>query len=237
MLDLMTQHQDTRLTMKHYRATLEGVETQFALIRFALGALSKNAIKGFFKGRLHHQLDVLSRAFQNLKAKAQGDELEEWKEMEDMQREFAKKKHRKESKPADTRFKIEFSEDRLNQSELLLLVAHFESFMKEIHRKLPAAASGKILNKDDKKSVLRSLSERLGISFDKEIGDLKDITDTRNKIAHEIYSSPPRSLGQIKSQPLVSDQMLKKARRLFMEIPRRCIEAGAKTYQSYFRYP
>ena len=43
----MSQQQDTRLSVRNYLATLEGVETQFALIRFALGALSKNAIKGF----------------------------------------------------------------------------------------------------------------------------------------------------------------------------------------------
>jgi len=233
----MTQPQDTRLTMRHYRATLEGVEKQFALIRFALNALSKNAIKGFFKARLHHQLDAIGRGFQSLKTTAQGDELAEWEENEEMCRERAKNKHRKDSRPSDTRFTIEFSEDRLNQSELLLLVAHYESFMREIHRRLPTAAPRKVTNKSKKQSTLRSLSERLDISFDKEDGDLKEIADTRNKIAHEIYVSPPRSLEEIKFQPIMSDQMLKKARRLYMEIPRRCIEAGAKVYQSYFRYP
>ncbi len=271
----MTQHQDTRLTVRHYRATLEGVETQFALIRFALSALSKNAIKGFFKARLHHQLDAISRGFQSLKATAQGDELEQWKQSEEMLREFIQKKHRKDSKPADTRFKIEFSEDRLNQSELLLLVAHFESFMKEVHRRFLSAAPGRVFSKRDTKFMLRELfedstvsysskfltelvakevkfldsqraerraeyfSEHFGISFgsQKEIDDLKDIMDTRNKISHEIYFSPPRSFEQVRGQPLVSDQMLKRARRLFMDIPQRCIEAGAKVYQSYFRYP
>jgi len=271
----MTQHQDTRLTARHYRATLEGVETQFALIRFALGAISKNAIKGFFKARRDHQLDTTSKFFQILKPTAQGDELEQWKQMEEMQRAFIKKKHRKDSRPADTRFKIEFSEDRLSQSELLLLVAHFESFMREVHRRFLTAAPGKVFSKRDTKFMLRELFEdstvsysgsfftelaakevksldsqrverraeyfleHFGISFgsEKEIGDLKVIMDTRNKISHEIYCSPPRSLEQIRLQPLVSDEMLKMARRLFVDIPVRCIEAGAKVYQSSFRYP
>lgn len=268
-VDLMTQHQDTRLTVRHYRATIEGVETQFALIRFALSALSKNAIKGFFKARLHHQLGAIDRGFQTLKANAQGDELEE------MLREFAKKKHRKDSKPADTRFKIEFSEDRLNQSELLLLVAHFESFMKEVHRRFLTAAPAQVFSKRDTKFMLRELfedstasysgkfltelvakevklldsqraerraeyfSEHFGVSFgsEKEVSDLQEIMDARNKISHEIYFSPPHSLEQIKVLPLVSDVMLKRARQLFRDIPHRCIKAGAKVYQSYFRYP
>ena len=264
-----------RLTVRHYRATIEGVETQFALIRFALSALSKNAIKGFFKARLHHQLGAIDRGFQMLKANAQGDELEEWKQTEEMLREFAKKKHRKDSKPADTRFKIEFSEDRLNQSELLLLVAHFESFMKEVHRRFLTAAPAKVFSKRDTKFMLRELfedstvsysgkflteliakevklldsqraerraeyfSEHFGVSFGskKEISELQEIMDARNKISHEIYFSPPHSLEQIKVLPLVSDVMLKRARQLFRDIPQRCIEAGAKVYQSYFKYP
>lgn len=271
----MTQHQDTRLTMRHYRATIEGVETQFALMRFALGALSKNEIKGFFKARLHSELDAIGKNFQVLKADAQGDELEEWKQNEEMLREFVKKKHRKGSKPADTRFKIELSEDRLNQSELLLLVAHFESFMKEVHRRFLSAAPAKVFSKRDTKFMLREFfedstvgfsgkfltelvakevkfldsqrverradyfSEHFGVSFGskKEISDLKDIMEARNKISHDIYFSPPRSLEQIKILPLVSDPMAKRARHLFREVPRRCIEAGAKVYQLYFRYP
>jgi hypothetical protein len=270
----MTKHQDTRLTIGHYRATFEGVRTQFALIRFALNALSNNAIKGFFKARLHHQLDVISRLFQNPKATVLRDDPE-WMQTEEMLREHIKKKHRKASKPADTRFNIEFSEDRLNQSELLLLVAHFESFMKEIHRRFLTAAPGKVFSKRDTKFMLRELfedstvcysskfltellakevkfldsqrvdrraeyfSEHFGVSFgsQKVINELNDIMDSRNKISHEIYFSPPRNLEQIRVQPLVSDQMLKRARQLFMDIPQRCIEAGAKVYQSYFRYP
>jgi hypothetical protein len=269
----MTHHHDTRLSVRTYLAALEGVETQFALVRFALSALSKNAIKGFFKARLHHQLGSITAGFAKIRASAQGGEVAEWNQTEEMLREFIKKKHRKDSKPSDTRFKIELSEDRLNQSELLLLVAHFESFMKEVHRTFLTAAPAKVFSKRDTKFMLREafqdgaggcfskflnelvikevksldsqrverraeyFSEHFGVSFGspKDVGDLKEIMETRNKISHEIYCAPPASAEQVKELPLVPDEMLKRARQLFRDIPRRCVEAGAKVYQSYFR--
>ncbi|MGH7951270.1 MAG: hypothetical protein ACREFE_05050 [Limisphaerales bacterium] len=260
---------DSRLLMKNYRTTLESVETQFALIRFALNALSKNAIKGFLKARFRNELDKISAAFLKIRANAQEDEKTEWDETEEMLRAFINKKHKRNSKPSDNRFKIEFSEDRLNQSELLLLVAHFESFMKEIHRTFLNAAPAKVFGKRDTKLMLHEVfqdgfnkflteliikevkfldsqrierraeyfSEHFGISFgsQKEIDVLKEIMEMRNKISHEIYSQQPRSLDQIKEQPLVPNEMLKKARQFFKDIPQRCMDAGAKTYQSYFR--
>jgi hypothetical protein len=268
----MTHRQDSRLSVRSYLEALEGVETQFALIRFALSALSKNAIKGFFQARLHDQLGAISAAFAKIKEGAQGEEIAEWNQTEEMLRDFTKKKHRKESKPSDTRFRIELSEDRLNQSELLLLVAHFESFMKDVHRTFLMAAPAKVFGKRDTKFMLRDafqdgtggfskfltelvikevkfldsqrverraeyFVEHFGVSFgsQKEIDDLREIMDTRNKISHEIYCPPPRSAEQVKEQPLVSGQMLKRARQLFRDIPRHCVEAGAKVYQSYFR--
>lgn len=262
----MSQQNDTRLSARNYLAALEGVETQFALIRFALSALSKNSIKGFFKARLQNQLDVISASFQLLKENAEGDKVKEWEQTEEMMREFTKKKHRKNFKPSDTRFKIEFSEDRLNQSELLLLVAHFESFMKEVHRTFLIAAPAKVFSKRDTKVMLREVFEdgfrnelihkevkfldsqrverraeyfleHFGVSFgsQKDVDDLREIMETRNKISHEIYFSTPHRLEQIKSPPLASDVMLKRARILFRDIPQNCVKAGAKVYQSYFR--
>jgi hypothetical protein len=87
-------------------------------------------------------------------------------------------------------------------------------------------------------------AKHFGISFGspEEIEELKAIMKRRNEISHEIYE-PPKSeievleetLEKGKEQPLVSGQMLKKARQLFHSIPRSCIEYGGKTYQSYFK--
>jgi hypothetical protein len=263
------RHEDGRLTAKHYRATLEGVEIQFALIRFALKELPQNAIKRFFRIRLDHQLDALCKAQQIV-----GGDTKDDKQFYETMREFTKKQHRKNSKPADARFKIEFSEDRLNQSELLILVAHFESFMKEVHRRFLNAAPEKVFSKKQSEVTLRDVfqgsigghpskflreqvikevkfldsqrveyrakyfSEHFGVSFgsQRDIDDLKEIMEARNKISHEIYFSPPRTVEQITLQPLVPEKMLKRAWQLFSDIPDRCIEAGAKVYQSYFRH-
>jgi hypothetical protein len=190
-----------------------------------------------------------------------------------MLRDIAKKEHRKESKTSDNRFKIELSEDRLNQSELLLLVAHFESFMKEVHLAFLTAAPAKVFSKRDTSFMLREafqdgsggcftkflkelitkevksldsqrvdrradyFAKNFQVSFgsEAEIKHLKEILDTRNKISHEIYLAPAHTLEDVRDQPLVSDEMLNRARQLFRQIPRRCVEAGAKDYQSYFQ--
>lgn len=384
---MKNQLHDTRLSINPYLKALDAVETQFALIRFALNKLSKGQIQGFYKARLNAQLTTISTSLDNarewvaltfsagdlvdlrslasklkqptdavstylknqlsattlialakyqgsgsdpvplqktlvedinriirsrsiyetqrfadgslrsetqqlLAQNPQGDALlrlnrllledaypqeisrsEEWESTKEDALEYKKKMHKKDNRPADTRFKIEMSEDRINQSELLLLVAHFESFMKEVHQTFLTAAPAKVFSKRDTKFMLRELFapetgssfskflneliikevkrldkenieamagyffEHFGIGFGtkEEIDDLKEIMVTRNKISHEIYSTPPRTLEQIKDQPLVSDAMLKRARNLFKSVPRKCVEVGAKTYQSHFR--
>ena len=269
----MNQHYDTRLSVELYLDALQGVETQFALIRLALGELSKNAIKGFLKARLEKELGKIGDAFVKAKVIAQGQLVEVLDVVEEGVKKLVKKQHRKDSRPSDTRFKIELSEDRLNQSELLLMVAHFESFMKEVHRTFLTAAPAKVFSKRDTKFMLREafqdeagglfskflkelvikevkkldamrieqrseyFSEYFGVSFGSQvdIGDLKEIMEMRNKISHEIYCPPPLGPEEVTDQPLVPDKMLERARGLFREVPRRCVEAGAKVYPSHFR--
>jgi len=54
---------------------------------------------------------------------------------------------RREKRAGNLRFTSEFTEDRLNQSELLLLVAHFESFMRLVHERFLLAAPNKVFGK------------------------------------------------------------------------------------------
>ncbi len=382
---MKNQLHDTRLSINPYLKALDAVETQFALIRFALNKLSKGQIQGFYKARLDAQLTAISTSLDNarewvaltfsvgdlvdlpslanklkqptdavstylknqlsattlialakyqglgsdpvplkktlvedinriirsqliyetqrftgdslrsetqqlLAQNPQGDALlrlnrllledaypqeisrsEEWESTKEDALEYKKKMHKKDNRPANTRFKIEMSEDRINQSELLLLVAHFESFMKLMHETFLLAAPNKVFGKgfrDEQnpripvKEIFDStqsswnaqkflnelvakevkwldaqnievktnyFSKHFGILFggEKEIDELKEIMVTRNKISHEIYSTPPRTLEQIKDQPLVSDAMLKRARNLFKSIPMKCIGVGA----------
>jgi hypothetical protein len=54
---------------------------------------------------------------------------------------------RRQNRPGNLYAISEFTEDRLNQSELLLLVAHFESFMRIVHERFLIAAPSKVFGK------------------------------------------------------------------------------------------
>jgi hypothetical protein len=269
---MKNRQQDGRLCFRAYRETLEGVETQFALVRFVLKESKGRLIQQFYKDRLAARLAKMDDVFGKIRNRP-GENPQEWDELHEDQREYALKKNKRESRPADNRFKIELSEDRLNQSELLLLVAHFESFMKEVHRTFLTAAPARVFGGSEAKVMLREVfdaqagnpfgpflkeliikevkwldtqridkradyfAKHYGVSLGspREIETLKHLMVTRNKISHEIYAPPPRSPEDVREQPLVGDDMLKQARQLFRDIPRRCIEAGAKVYQSFFR--
>jgi hypothetical protein len=134
----MKTSDDNRLFARPYREALEGVTLQFDLMRFALRKLRDGDIRSFQQETLQSRLASLD----SMKSKAQqmghdlGSIIEEVKKHE---LEMARKRNRKGTR----RFLPEFAEDRLNQSELLLLVAHFESFMKLVHRGFLEAAPQK----------------------------------------------------------------------------------------------
>ena len=167
-------------------------------------------------------------------------------------RELLLSQYEADTNPADTRFKVEFAEDRLNQSEMLLLVAHFESFMKEVHRTFltVGTADGCKANTDEQigKKVRRLehqnirdrasyFQQNYDISFGSQddIDALEEISDVRNKISHEFYRKPPSHLEGVEEQPLVSGMLLKKARSLFRLVPEACFEKGIKQYPTHFR--
>ena len=125
------------LSISPYLEAIAAVESQFSLIRFALKNLSKAKIQAFFKRQLDEELSSLDSYFQELDPQ---NEIG----VKDYLSRYLKKEHRKKHRPGDIRFHVEFLEDRLNQSELLLLVAHFESFMKEIHETFLTAAPAKV---------------------------------------------------------------------------------------------
>ena len=148
------QKSDSRLTIHAYLQAIERVETQFAIIRFALKSLSPAKIRGFYKAQLQAQVSTIESGFKMLKEHSPEQDFDGLKEM---MFEHLRKKHRMDNRRADIRFKIEFSEDRINQSELLLLVAHFESFLKEVHRTFLIADPGKVFSNRDTKVMLRDI--------------------------------------------------------------------------------
>lgn len=264
---------DNKLSYAPYQEALDGVETQFALIRFALRELPKSKLENFFKNRAAESLARLEKGWQ-LAISLMPDSAESLKSARESSKEYAEKEARRNSRKKDARFKLEMSDDRINQSELLLLVAYFESFMKSVHWKFLEAASGIVFSKHDTKVLLsevidteqggmisRKFQEELfhkevkkldaqkinvkadyfekyfGILFGdkKQIAELGEIMDLRNKISHEVYSEPATTIEEIKDQLLVSDEKLTQARMYFLQIPRKCVEAGEQSYRSHFK--
>jgi len=139
---------------------LFGVQSQFELIRFGLQYLPKSRIKAFYKERLEREM----QAWEAFMAEFEKD----FPEMKDIVPEVLateRKELRKRYKPSDVRVKKELSEDRLNQSELLLLVAHFESFIKTVHEAFLRAAPGRVFASRDTKFLLREIFDSSGPSL------------------------------------------------------------------------
>jgi hypothetical protein len=279
------RNDDNRLSSKPYRKVLERVQIQFDLLRFALQTLKPKDQKKFFTKVAEKKL-AQNEKFRAWMKQHKVLPDEEADQNADDQIKRIQSELRRERRAGNLYATSEFTEDRLNQSELLLLVAHFESFMKVVHERFLTAGPGKVFGKgfrDDQnpkiplKEIFDStqshwntqkfLSELIAKEvkwldaqniavkadyFDKNFGipfgsaadieDLKLIMRRRNQISHEVYEPPKRhehmlkeTLEHGKEQPLVDGPMLAKARHLFFWIPQKCIEHGAKTYQSFFR--
>lgn len=275
---------DRRISIGPYRREIENVTLQFEIIRFLLKRLTESEKKKFF-GKLAKEGIDAAMKFEAIVETHGILDAESAKQIAEMQIQYAKREQRMRNKTKVHQY-VEFLEDKLNQSEMLLLVAHFESFMKLVHEAFLRAAPHKvfgsafrgrqgarvglreIFSADDQAwSTQKFLTElvtkevkwldsqaiqqkatyfdkHFGIPFgtDKDIKALKEIMRRRNQISHEIFE-PSKSddemlkvrLGEGKEPPLVSNEMLQRARNLFRTIPDMCIKAGAKRYQSYFR--
>jgi hypothetical protein len=127
------------INLSYYAKQLELVELQFELVRFALNAPSVS--KNFFslkRKKLLAEVDGFHK--QTLELIRETPNIEPV--MEIVEKHFEKSKRedmrkiRRQFKSANIRTYEEIVADTLNQSELLLLVAHFESFLKDYHKEL-----------------------------------------------------------------------------------------------------
>jgi len=280
-----TSKRDSRLSGAAYRREIENVTLQFELIRFVVKKLTEKDKKIFFGDLAVKKLEGIEkfRAFMKEKSLLPTEEADRQAEMLILDN---RREQRRRIKTKVLHY-VEFSEDKLNQSEVLLLVAHFESFMRLVHETFLSAAPHKVFGtafrgKQGSRVGLREVfnvdaqawspskflkelitkevkwldaqgiqqkvtyfEKHFAISFGNtaDIKALKEIMQRRNQISHEIFESGKSDdemlkerLGEGKEPPLVSDDMLRKARKLFHEIPKKCIEAGAKAYQSHFRH-
>ena len=263
----------SKLSTSEYLDALEGVETQFALVRYAMKHLPKNKLKSFFKNLISNKLEELESEldkFNNLQSEPEKKIPEESRKII---RDFVGKDVRTKNKIRDARFKMEMSEDRINQSELLLLVAHFESFMQLVHKTFLDAAPSRVFSQkqtsvrlcdifnrentafnstaflteiikkevnylDREKFVVKAeyFERFFGITFgtEQEVAELRAIMNLRNDISHDSFKMPPKSLDQIVAQHLVSDETLKRARKVFRQVPIKCVDHGKKNYPHFF---
>jgi len=273
------------LSFKPYREVLERVQIQFDLLRFSLKTLKAKDQKQFFTEIAARKLAQIEK-FRTVAKQQKIFPDEQADEIAGHQIKRVQSELRRERRAGNLYATSEFTEDRLNQSELLLLVAHFESFMKIVHERFLMAAPSRVFGKGfrDEQNPRIPLKEifdsaqnhwntqkflneliakevkwldaqniaakadyfdkHFGISFGSQadIDELTSIMRRRNQISHEVYEPPKQheemleeTLEQGKQQPLVDAPMLAKARQFFHWIPQKCIEHGARTYQSYFK--
>jgi hypothetical protein len=139
----MSNTTDKRLSFRPYRQTIERVQTQFDLIRFSLQSLSKKDQKKFFNQVSDEKIARVEK-FRAVAKQYKINTDEETDQIANEQIERIKSDLRREKRAGNLLVTSEFTEDRLNQSELLLLVAHFESFMKLVHERFLLAAPGRV---------------------------------------------------------------------------------------------
>jgi hypothetical protein len=116
------------LTLATYTDRLDLVDIQYRLIRFAVGKLSASQRQSFFS---HLKAESMSAVQRGL-ASALGQD-EKYKDQIPRIISQVERALRPKYSQKTQRFYLEFLEDGINASELLIRVAHFEAFMKDIH--------------------------------------------------------------------------------------------------------
>lgn len=152
---------DTRLSDRAYRKVLQNVETQFEFIRYCLRTMSDAKQKAFFKMCMERE----SADWEKQKAIWADPKMQETlkkqgmdpallakhfsdPEQEKMMRSLLRERYDLKKVEKDKRQALEiwvgWSEVSINQSELLLIIAYFECFMKIVHETFLNAACDKV---------------------------------------------------------------------------------------------
>lgn len=119
------------LTLRHYESRLELLEIQFEFLRHAVGEMPKASLNRFFKSKRNQRITALEAGVSIMEQQVGFS-----KDLKHLLLKSGQKLWSKEFGPKNHYFYKQFALDDLNRSELLLLIAHFESCLKEIHRQL-----------------------------------------------------------------------------------------------------
>ena len=122
------------IKISSYNDRLELIEIEFRFLRFAVSSLQKTKKRRFFSDVSSEQLNRLDAGLKTLPiGLMEPDQIEELKT-------FVQKRDRKKFAPRNQRVFSETIQDGTNASELLIRVALFESFMKDIHAEVLRAS-------------------------------------------------------------------------------------------------
>lgn len=141
------------LSVDPYLDALKQMETQFEFLRYAFEKLSRNKAEEFFSSKRQSELSHFSSKLEM--ATAQG--LLDQDISQDLASRKAKILSKKLNKENQALYRTQFVPDDLNKSELLLLVALFESFLKEIYESLVRAEPRRAFAKSGKEVALREI--------------------------------------------------------------------------------
>jgi hypothetical protein len=231
-----------------YKRTIQRIEIQFELLRFSL-EMSHSKQDAFRKKFLNKEMSRFDSAWEKIKdmqARFPGTTaIENLFDVDDLRKNKEKQlKHAlKSSEKKIERVRniwTELTEATINQSEFVLLVAHFEAFMDIILEKLLQVCPAKIdVEKLKWKDKVSYFETQHGIQF----GNFKSLKDLRNDIMHRIYQLPEKSPNlliepeKVNSMPMVTNNDLEMARRDVLAIPSECVKSAGRKFQSYFQWP
>jgi len=242
-----------------YFERLDIVAIQFRFLRFTVAQLPKARRVKFFRELKREETERTKKAFEMMKGFWPGEPAE-FEAFKTHQLEWTEKHLLKKFSRRNQRFYDEFIEDGINASELLIRVAHFEAFMKDIHLEVlraKPALLGEIRPKREVKyedvfktgvsytdfqnqECMREVEEvdRLGISkrakYFLDNLKLRWCDDTNLELLVDVMDLRNQLSHETPSHP-VEKEFLDKAIDLLRSIPSSCIHEAEKLYPGRFK--
>ena len=241
------------LTLATYTDRLELIDIQYRLIRFAVGKLSASQRHSFFTHLKADWMSVFQRALDS--AIGQDENLKDLiPRIMSGQERLIRPKYSKNTQ----RFYLEFLEDGINASELLIRVAHFEAFMKDIHTEvlradpclLGSANPGRQIKFEKLFTPGRTFNDFLFQEINREVRsvDRESLIFRANYFADHLklpwcskddlefldqVSDTRNKLSHERPSLPVSPQFLERASKLMGNIPYCCFTAAKKRYNCF----
>ncbi len=247
------------LKITDYYERLEVVGIQFRFVRFAIAELPKSKRQRFFDSLRSEEIARTEQGFERLKSLQTG-ELSDFELVRELVLKNVEQQVRKKFSRKNQRFYDEFIEDGLNASELLIRVAHFEAFMKDIHLEVLRAKPsllGTIRPARQVKfeDVFREGGTLADIQTQEFIKEVKEVDGKRVKeradyfekhlllrwcdattleFLKEILDVRNEISHQNPSRP-VKKEDLEKATDILRKIPGTCVSQAEKIYKGHFK--